>query len=122
MKTGQSLVILLVFVAVAVTITTTTASLAAINSTTSSHLELGQITLNMAESGLENALIRLLRDPSYGGETLTVDAGTATITISGTNPYIITSVGDYAGFTRQVQVTVLFTAGRMAISSWLESY
>lgn len=123
MKSGQSLIILLVFVAVAVTITAASASLAVINSSSSSNIELGQLTYNITESGIENALMRLLRDPEYTGETLTVDDGTATITVAGTYPSLtVVSQGTLGGFSRRIQAVVQFTSGVMSISSWREVY
>lgn len=114
---GQSLVILLVFMAVALTITGATATLIAVNSQTTSAFNEGQSAFEVAESGVENALLRLLRDPSYPGETLQVGLGSAIVIV---NNNVITSLGRWGGTTRKIQVSVSFNAGRMTIDSWRE--
>jgi hypothetical protein len=78
--------------------------------------------LLIAESAAENALLRLLRDPSYTGETLTIDGGTATIGVTGTTNKIIdvsVTVGTTAK-TLQVQTTEV--NGITTVSSWNEVY
>jgi hypothetical protein len=113
---------LLVFLAVAVIISTAAATITVVNSTSSSHIELGQVAYNVAEAGIENAILRLLRDPNYLGETLTVGNGTCTINVSGTNPYTITARGAAGNFVKQIVATAQFTNGVMSITSWSESY
>jgi len=120
MKRGQTLVILLVFITVSIIIASAAATLNIVNSTAVSKVEIAESAYNIAESGLENALLRLLRDTSYPGETLTVDAGTATITVTGTNPYTVTSRGEIEGFIRVIQAVVTFSTGVMTINSWQE--
>lgn len=119
---GQALVILLVFAAITITITAAAATVTIINSTASSWVEQGEMAYNVAESGVENALIRLLRDPAYTGETLTVGAGTATIAVSGTGPYTLISTGTVGDFSRKIQAVAQFTTGVMTVTSWVETY
>ena len=90
MKSGQTLVLLLVFVAITITITSAAVAMMIINSQSGSRFELREITYTVAESGAENALLRLLRDPDYTGETLTIEDGTATITVTGSSVKTIT--------------------------------
>lgn len=113
---------LLVFMAVAVTITTAATTITLINSTTTSRVEQGQMAYNIAESGIENALIRLLRDPGYSGETLPVAEGFATISVTGTPLMTITSTGVLGDFTRRLQATAQFVSGVLNILSWQEVY
>ncbi len=67
MKRGQALVILLVFMAIAVTVTTAAVVMMVVGSTAASKYERSQAAYATAESGAENALLRLLRDPNYTG-------------------------------------------------------
>ena len=122
MKRGQTLVILLVFITVSIIIASAAATLNIVNSTAVSKVEIAESAYNIAESGLENALLRLLRDTSYPGETLTVDAGTATITVTGSGPYPILSKGVSGNFLRQVEIQVAYNSGIMSITSWREIY
>ena len=76
------------------------------NSIASSTYALGNQAYSVAESGAENAIIRLLRDKAYVGETLAVGDNTATITVSGINPYVIISAGRAGNFVRKVEVSL----------------
>ena len=122
MKRGQSLVILLVFIAIAITVTSAAVVMMIVGSTAASKYEQGQTAYATAESGAENALLRLLRDPNYAGETLTIGSDTATITVTGTNPKTVTSTGVSGGFTRQVQVVAGYTNGILTVTSWSEVF
>jgi len=59
MRRGQTLVLLLVFMAMAITITTAAVMVTVVNSQMGSKWEQGEAALAVAESGAENALIRL---------------------------------------------------------------
>jgi|SRR3989344_1583828 len=123
LRSGQALVILLVFSAITLTIIAAATTVNIINSSASSWVEQGEVAYNVAESGIENALIRLLRDPAYTGETLTVGDGTATITVSGTDPvYTVTSTGVIGSFNRRIRAVAQFTGGVMSVTSWTETY
>lgn len=122
MKRGQSLVVLLVFMAIAMTVTSAAVVMMIVGSTAASRYEQGQIAYATAESGAENALLRLLRDPNYAGETLTIGSATATITVTGTDPKTVTSTGASGGFTRQVQVVAGYTSGILTVTSWSEVF
>ncbi len=122
MKSGQTLVFLLVFVAMAVTVTSAAVVLMINNSQSSATFEQGLVAYDIAEGGAENAVLRLLRDPTYTGETLTIGTGQATITVTGTGPYTIVSKGVSGNFLRQVQVTVNYVSGILTASSWQEIF
>lgn len=120
-QSGQTLITLLVFIVVATAVTSTAVAVL-INTTRSSSI-LGQsiTATHIAESGAENALLRLLRDPNYAGETLAVGAGTATITVTGSTTKTITSIGTIGDFQKTVQVVVTYN-NTMTVSSWNYSY
>ncbi|OGK16093.1 hypothetical protein A2774_01840 [Candidatus Roizmanbacteria bacterium RIFCSPHIGHO2_01_FULL_39_12c] len=120
MKRGQTLIMLLVFMIIAITVTTAATALILVNSASAQKMEGGIIAYSVAESGIENGLLRLLRNPFYTGETLNLDEGTATITVTGSNPYTITSTGQSGSFTRVLQVVVNYN-GNMTIASWNET-
>jgi hypothetical protein len=120
-QAGLALTSVLVFGAVAMIVITLGITLTIIQSGASLQFTSAQRALAAAESGMENALIRLLRDPNYSGETLTLDAGTATITVSevGGNK-AVTVIGDNAGVARTIQVILIEENGSSRVQSWQE--
>ena len=119
-KSGQTLVTLLVFMVIAIAITSSAVVLTISNSLQASKVEQGMMALQIAESGAENALLRLLRNPSYTGETLTVGTGTAVLTVTGT-PVKIISEGINGRFRRKIEIGVN-TSTTLTVTSWKEVY
>lgn len=119
-QTGQMMVALLAFMAMAIILTTAATAVTLVNAQTSSKYGLGQEALRFAESGADNALQRLLRDPNYTGETLSVGTGTATITVSGSGTKTIVSEGVNGSFRRRVQVTATYASNVLTVTSWSE--
>jgi hypothetical protein len=122
MKKGQTLVVLLIFMTVAITITSMAVVLIINNTQASSRLEQGTMAYHIAESGMENALMRLLRNPGYTGETLTINSGTATITVSGTSPLTVVAIGQWNNSVRKIQTNVTYTNGFMTVTAWHEVF
>jgi hypothetical protein len=125
MKPGQTLIILLVFMMVGITVITTSVMLSVTASLASGNQVNSWQAYDIAESGVEDSLMILLRNPFYtaSGQTLTVGNGIATITVtdSGTGN-LITSVGAVGNFRRTLQVTTDTTGGRLTVQSWREIY
>ncbi len=119
-QTGQALVTLLFFSIVAITITSAAVIVTLTQAKTGTTLELSNEVYYLAESGAENALLLLLRDPSYSGEQLVLPNGTITISVAGTNPKTITSVAYANGITRQIQVQADYTNSILTVLSWKE--
>lgn len=92
----------------------------AVNSTSLSKLQQGNISYYVAEAGIENAILRLIRDPIYTEEQLTIDNATVDITVSPGNPRTITSVATNGNFKRTVQVQMTLTSGYYTLSGWKE--
>jgi hypothetical protein len=121
MKKGQALVILLVFMAVAITVSTTAAMILMGAQKSTSSLEVSTNAYSVAESGMENALMRILRDPDYVGETLTVGDGIATISATGQGSTII-STGRVGNYIRTIRVTAGFVGNILTVNTWQEIY
>lgn len=119
-QSGYVAVVLLVFVTVTIVVAGAAASLSIVALQSSTGMSQSQLTYAIAESGIENALIRLLRDPAYGGETLPVGNGQAEITVSGTSQQTIISTGQLSGYERSIQVEVERIGGVLSITSWQE--
>ena len=90
------------------------------NATSTSKIQEGVDAYYIAESGIENALLRLLRDPNYAGENLTVDSGTVNIIVSGTNPTTVVATASAGNFTRTVQAEMTYSGGFYTFSNWRE--
>jgi len=120
-KTGNVSVMLVVTIILLVTITTAAVALAVSTTRDTTTFTLGERALAVAESGAENAILLLLRNPSYLGDSnLPIGPGTATIEVTGTNPIIIISMGVVGNLSRRIQVTVTQSDDQLSVSSWQE--
>jgi hypothetical protein len=119
---GQALITLLFFVVISLTITSAAIIIIVVNSVSADKLEEGMIAYYAAESGIENALLRLLRDPDYVGETLTIDGATAEVTVTNTSAdtKTVVSVGQNGNFKRTVQAQMIYSNGYYSFSNWKE--
>ena len=119
---GQSLISLVIFMVVATIIISGAVTVIVVNSKTTGKFYQGVVSYDIAELGIENALIRLLRDPNYTGETLTIGSDTTTIQVTGGDqaPYIITSSGNASNFKRAIQAVAEYNNNILTVSSWKE--
>lgn len=120
LKRGQAMVLLIVIMVAGVIITSAAVMYVITNSRAASNLQIGEEAYGVAESGAENAIIRLVRDPNYSGETLVVDGGTATITVAGSSTKTIVSEGVVGDFRRKVQVTGSYINNIFTTATWAE--
>ncbi|OGG12524.1 hypothetical protein A3D77_01160 [Candidatus Gottesmanbacteria bacterium RIFCSPHIGHO2_02_FULL_39_11] len=121
-NSGQALVTLLVFMIVAITIVTASVGVVMTNSLAAGSVAQTTSARSIAESGVENALIRLARNPSYTGETLPVGNGQASVTVTGTTIKTITSIGTDGNFKRTIVATASQSAYVWSVISWQENY
>lgn len=119
---GQVLAMLLVFTLVSVAITSA-AIVIIINIAKSTNIVEHRIVVSQAaESGIENAIVRILRDPNYLGETLSVGEIIVTISVSGTSPKIVTSEAVHDNFIQKTQISINFVNSRLVVSDWKSIY
>lgn len=116
---GQALVMLLFFMLIGITVTTAAVHILINNVTGVSTVEQSALAYATAESGVENALLRMLRDSQYSGETLIMGGGTVVTTVSNG---AITATGTVGGATRKVQVQTVYNNDILTVSSWKEIY
>lgn len=121
-SSGQALVTLIFFMIVSILITTASIIIIATNSLSATTLEQHDAAYYIAESGAENALLRLLRDPGYTGEVLPISDGNATILVSGANPYTIDSEGKQGNFIHKIRLSATYTNNVLTVNSWEEVY
>ncbi len=119
-RSGQALIVLVCFGVIAATIVASTILVSVATNSASGRSQEGAIAYDIAENGAENALLRLLRDPSYTGETVALGSGSATITVTGTNPKTIVSLGVIGNYRRTIQVIASESAGILSVTSWKE--
>ena len=117
--TGQAMVTVLM-VCVIGTLILTGAMIAVGNAIgQSSQAELGLLARSAAETGMENALIRFIRDPSYTGETMHLtDGRTVTISATGTPKTTIIATGMSGSATQRIQTVVYYNNGVFTVESW----
>lgn len=115
---GQTLVLLLVFVMVTIAITTAATFIIATNSKSATTVTLGLTTRQMAEAGVEKALLAILRDPTYKGETFNLDSGTVTASVSGTTTLTIYSTAVNGDYIKRVEVRATYSNNVLTPVSW----
>jgi hypothetical protein len=121
-ESGIALVSVLVFTALAMIVISMSTVLGVSSMGLNQGLIQSQSALYLAETGAENALLQLLRNPDYTSESLTLSEGTATISVSGTNPKIIDVVGKSIIFERKIRISVNYENGIMSVNSWQEVF
>lgn len=119
-QSGLTLTTLLIFVGFTLIVATTSVALIISSTQTTTTLSKGESAYLVAESGVENAILRVLRDRSYSGETLAVGNGTAEVTVSGSTLIDITSIGTVENHTRTIHAQTQFNQGILEVITWDE--
>lgn len=124
MRKGQAMVMVILVTVTLISVVTATTAMVVTNSLSTMREEQGAHALEIAESGAEEALLRLLRDPTLTTSTpitLTVDGGYATVEVSGTNAKAIVSRGIVGEYVRTLNITAQYSQGKLVINSWQEN-
>src|SRR3990167_2437649 len=96
---GQALVTLLYIMVIGIAIT----SAIAVNMLGGGTMQQGEYAYYAAESGIENAILKLLRNPSYDGEIVNLEnGGSVTTEITSQNPLTIVATGKYYNTARKI--------------------
>lgn len=118
---GQALITMLFIMVIGVLVTTGAVFALYNNTSIASNDELGMIARTTAEAGIENALLRIIRDPAYVGETIDFGGGrSAIVTVASSSSQLVTSVGTISSVTRKLQVGIQYNQGILTIVSWSE--
>jgi len=119
---GIVLISLLVFMTMAIIVAVASVSLI-INKRQSSQQIAGSTqALNLAESGIENAMLKLIRNPNYAGEILQLPEGDVIIHVSGSDPYNISAEATVGNFIKTVEAETAFINGTLEVISYGEIY
>src|SRR5260221_74689 len=116
---GQALISLMFCVIIAMFLISAAIVIMIVSSESTGKLEGKEMATRVAESGIEDGLIKLLRDPTFNNETLTLPDGVATVTVNGS---VITSSGVSGKFNEKTEVTTSFANNIMSVVSWKEIY
>ena len=121
MKKGQVLITLIIFVAISMIIISATVTMIAVNSEAASVNQQSLLIKQAAENGIENALLRLLRDPSYSGETLpaSISGYNTVVTVTGdelNKTIISTTTTD--NYQRKIKVKINYNDSIMIVTFW----
>lgn len=119
-NSGSALATLLIFVATGIIVISAAVSIALINTQATSDLGSGESVLQIAESGAEEAIQRLLRDYEYSGGTIDFDNGAAVISVTGNETKTIESIATLGDFERTIQVTAEISDDTITITDWTE--
>lgn len=125
--TGQTLIALLIFMMLAITITTTSVTITIINAQTTNSYSFGQQAFQAAETGIEDALEQLMRNPNYTitNGTLALNSNTnVKINVSGTTTKTITSEATVTGigtYVRKITATATIASNIVTLQTWDET-
>lgn len=121
MNKGQVALTLIFFALVAMIITSAAVMAIVNNNLTQSKMEQSLKAYTAAEAGTENALLKLLRQPDYQGETFNIDQNTTvTVTlepIENTSQIIIISQGQVGQINRQIKTIIDYNDNVLQIVS-----
>lgn len=122
-QSGQALISLLFIAIIGITVISAAVALVYGNTQSASVTEQGTYAYYVAESGVEEGLLRLLRNPNYSGtaanQPIAVGQGSAVIQVNTTSG-LITSIGTYNNTVRKIQAQTVYNNGMRTISSWKE--
>lgn len=123
---GMALVTVIIFAVLAMLVIIAGLTLATLTAQSKLAQNLGQQALFLAESGAEEALLRLLRNPDWdsdNAQVLTVGAGTVRIDLAKDGEQlVIWSTGETALAVRRLEVRVSYDNGIMQVDSWREVF
>jgi hypothetical protein len=119
-QSGFAAVTLIVFMVIAITITTAATTIIIGNNLAASQTARSLQSYYLAESGIEEGLINLLRNPNYVGTSGFINLGDGQVSI-GVSSNTITSTAKVAGFQRTLK-TLINNSGNLTISSWKETF
>lgn len=118
---GQALVSLLIIIAVSI-LAVTSAIVSASLSSTTAITTISDKVYYSAETGAEEALIKLLRDPTYSGGTFNIDGVAVNIIVSSPSPTErnISSDATINNVKRKVAVKANFINNTLTVTDWKE--
>ena len=123
-RQGNILITVIIFMFIATLVITAAVVTILSSSTSVSKVEQGQMAYQAAESGMDEAVIQLLRNPGYTGSQTNIPTGQSTfnLTVSGGATKTIDSWGKYGAFIRHIQTTASYNVGALSVNPWQEVF
>lgn len=119
-QSGHVTVALLIITVVGIVVSTALVGMVAVSALGTYRFQAGSSVIAAAEGGLENAILRLLRDSSYTGETTTISGVPVTIEVSGTDPLVAVATARSGQFYRAMAAELTIVNGLVSVSDWYE--
>jgi hypothetical protein len=119
---GYAMILLLVFSVMAVTLISAAMNIMLITTQETSQEELSREALGVTEAGIEEALLRILRNPNYTGGTIPIDSTNVSVQVSGTTVKTISAQATVGSVTRVVTAKADFSGPVLTIQSWTVVY
>lgn len=114
-RSGQALITLLFFMVIGITVTSAAIVVVMTNANAATINQQGTDAYYIAESGAEEGLLHLLRDPTYTNtETFSAGDGTATVTVANNT---VTATGSAQNATRTLQIQVVYNSNGLSVVS-----
>jgi len=113
---GQALIMVILIGIIALIAVVSAATLVISELKKNTTVSFGVSQYQITYGALENALMRVLRDPNYTGETVTLATSTCIITVSGSSPKTVEARCSDGTYSRKINATATFTGGVMAVS------
>ena len=120
LQKGQALITFLFFTIIAMAVVSAAVVTVLLNSLGNAAVQDGQAARALAETGMDNALLRLIREPAYSSETYSVSGNTVQTTVTGSGPYTVVTKGTVGSYTHTVTATATYSAGMFTVLSWQE--
>ncbi|HUW21413.1 MAG TPA: hypothetical protein VMW41_01965 [Candidatus Bathyarchaeia archaeon] len=114
---GQALLPLLIVIVIVLTIGTASIELAISNVVINRYFQEGLTGYFTVEAALENAFLRILRNPGYTGENLQINQASCTIEVSGMSPKIVSARCDTGRQIRKMQAEITYNQGIMTVGN-----
>lgn len=112
---GQALITLLFFMIMGITITTAAVIVVITNAAAATSSQQGADAYYIAESGIDEGLLRVLRNPNFSGsKTFSVGDGNVTVTVANNS---ITATGSATNAIKTIQVQTVYNNNTLTISS-----
>ena len=113
---GNILITVLVFVSLGLIVAVSAVSVGVVNTYGVSSVEFADESLSLANFGVEYASLKILRNSTYAGETISFTNGSVVIVVSGTMPdRTITSTAMVSDFVREVTASGTFSSNKLTI-------
>ncbi|OGG08148.1 hypothetical protein A3D05_05420 [Candidatus Gottesmanbacteria bacterium RIFCSPHIGHO2_02_FULL_40_24] len=117
---GHALIVLIFFMVLAVTVIAASVALMIIAGSSTTYAVTSGRAKSLAETGAENALLRLLRNPGYTGETITIGDGEITVTVTGSSEKTIISSAKLSNQIKTIEALTAINNNVLSVLSWRE--